>query len=203
MERIKRLTLKQALPWILIIGGVIGLLCSFIIAVDEFKLLQNPHFRPNCDLNPIISCGSVMQSKQAHTFGFSNPFIGLMAFPVLITLGAMLATKARETRRWFWLTFEAGTMFGLLFVHWLFYQSVYRLQELCPYCVVVWAVTITSFWYVTLYNIEMGYIRLPKALVRPAAFARKHHLDILVLWFLVIGGLILKHFWYYYGKHLL
>ncbi|HSX33443.1 MAG TPA: vitamin K epoxide reductase family protein [Candidatus Saccharimonadales bacterium] len=202
MKLFQKATLKKALPWILLVGGVIGLICSFIIAFDEIKLLQNHNFRPNCDLNPVISCGSVMQSKQAHAFGFPNPFIGLMAFPVLITLGVLLLNGVKITKRWIWLGLEAGTIFGLCFVHWLFFESVYRIHALCPYCMAVWVVTTTAFWYTTLYNIEAGNIRLPRTLHPIATFMRQHHLDILVLWLLVIAGLILKHFWYYYGQHL-
>ncbi|HKU18165.1 MAG TPA: vitamin K epoxide reductase family protein [Candidatus Saccharimonadales bacterium] len=195
------LTLPKALPWILLIGGIIGLLCSLIISIDEFKLLQNPSFRPSCDLNPIVSCGSVMKSAQAHAFGFSNPFIGLMSFPVLITLAVMLLSGSKEHKRWFWLGLQAGTLFGLGFVHWLFFETVYRIHTLCPYCMVVWVVTITIFWYVTLHNIETGMLRVPARLAGVARFARKHHLDILGLWFLIITALILKHFWYYYGHY--
>jgi hypothetical protein len=64
---------------------------------------------------------------------------------------------------------------------------------------VVWVMTITTFWYVTLYNLEKGFVKLPSSIQGAGRFARKHHLDILILWFLTIGGLILHHFWYYYG----
>ena len=30
-----------------------------------------------------------------------------------------------------------------MFVHWLIFQSLYRIGALCPYCMVVWAVTIS------------------------------------------------------------
>jgi uncharacterized membrane protein len=200
MNIFKHATLKKALPWILVVGGIIGLICSFIIAFDELKIAQNHNFRPNCDLNPIISCGSVMQSAQAHAFGFPNPFLGLMAFPVLITIGVLLLSGVTITKRWVWLGLQVGTIFGLLFVHWLFFETVYRIHALCPYCIVVWIVTITTYWYVKLYNIEAGHIKVPKRLQPAATFVRTHHLDILILWFLVIAGLILKHFWYYYGR---
>ena len=139
----KKVTLQKALPWLLIIGGLIGLICAFIIAFDEFKLLQNASFKPNCDLNPIISCGSVMQSKQAHAFGFPNPFIGLMAFPVVIASGMAIFAGAK-LKRWYWLGLEAGTIFGIGFIHWLFFESVYRIHALCPYCMVVWVTTIVA-----------------------------------------------------------
>ena len=44
--------------------------------------------------------------------------------------------------------------FGVVFVHWLIFQSLYVIGALCPYCMVVWAVTIPIFWYVTLHNLR-------------------------------------------------
>jgi uncharacterized membrane protein len=197
---IKNLTVKKSLPYILIIGGIIGYLCAFIIMYDKVQLADNPNFTPNCNLNPIISCGNVMQSDQANAFGFPNPFLGLGGFAVLATVGTALLAGA-AFKRWFWLLVNAGTLFALGFVHWLFFESVYRIQALCPYCMAVWTVSIISFWYVTLYNIDNKYIRLPKKAAKPYAWIRRHHLDLLVLWLVVIGVLILKHFWYYYGRN--
>jgi len=55
------------------------------------------------------------------------------------------------------------------------------------------------FWYTTLYNLQTGNIRTPDSLKRPVAFLRRHHGDVLVLWFLIIIALILKRFWYYWS----
>ncbi len=198
----KKVTLRQALPYILIVAGIIGFYCSFILTQDKFALLQNPHLHLSCSLDPVISCGSVVQSKQGSAFGFPNPFLGLGAFASMATIG--IAIKAGGVfRRWFWLGLEAGLVFAVSFVHWLFFQSVYRIQALCLYCMAVWIVTITSFWYVTLYNIDNHTINLPKGKTQKIyAVIRKNHLGILILWLLLIAGLILKHFWYYYGNKL-
>lgn len=193
--------LERWIPYILIIAGIVGVLAAFIITEDKIKLLENPNYKPACSINPIISCGSVMESEQSKAFGFANPYIGLVGYPVLITLGVVLLSGAK-LRRWIWLGLNFGLLFGVLFVHWLFYQSVWHIQALCPYCMAVWAVTIPAFWYVTLYNLQKGYIKLPARLKSVGLFARRHHLDILVLWYLIIIGLILHHFWYYFGKHL-
>lgn len=190
--------LDSVLPWLLVICGTIGLLAAAIILIDKIELIKNPNATFLCDLNPIISCGSIMESNQSHAFGFPNPIIGLAAFPVVIVTGVAMLAGA-QLRRWYWLGLQFGTIFGLAFVHWLFFQSVWSINALCPYCMVVWVVTITTFWYVTLYNIEKQYIKLPASLQGAGKFARKHHLDILLLWFLIIAGLILHHFWYYYG----
>jgi uncharacterized membrane protein len=193
-------TVKKILPYILIIGGIIGYACAFIIMLDKVRIADNPQYVPSCNLNPIISCGSVMQSKQATAFGFPNPFLGLGGFPILATVGAALLAGARF-KRWFWLIVNAGTLFAAGFVHWLFFESVYRIQALCPYCIAVWVVSITTFWYVTLHNIDQGHIKLPKRAGKGYNWVRRHHLDLLVLWFLIITALILKHFWYYYGHN--
>jgi uncharacterized membrane protein len=201
MSKSKHLLLEKVLPWLLIVGGVIGLICSFIISLDKIKLLENPNFKPSCDLNPIVSCGSVMQSHQGSEFGFPNPWIGLVAFGVLVTVGMALLAGAKF-KRWFWLGLETGIVLGLAFAYWLLFESVYRIRALCPYCLAVDVVVITLFWYVSLYSLQAGHIRLPDWLVGLGDFARKHHLDILLLWFIVLIAFILKHFWYYYGRHL-
>ncbi|HEV2413149.1 MAG TPA: vitamin K epoxide reductase family protein [Candidatus Saccharimonadales bacterium] len=197
----KQSNLVKALPWIFIVGGIIGIISSFVITLDKFKLAENPNYIPSCNLNPIVSCGSVMASHQGSAFGFPNPFIGLAAFAVLITIGmAMLA--GATFKKWFWIGLELGSIFGLLFVHWLFYESVYRIHALCPYCMAVWVVVIVTFWYVSLYVIEAGFINLKGSAKKVADLARSHHIDIVILWLLIIAALILKHFWYYYHNHL-
>ena len=44
--------------------------------------------------------------------------------------------------RWYWAGLATGTALGVVFIHWLIFQSLYRIGALCPYCMVVWAVTI-------------------------------------------------------------
>lgn len=198
----RTVSLAKVLPWILIVGGVVGILSSATITYDELQVAKNPNYIPNCDLNPVVSCGSVTKSDQAHLFGFPNPFIGLIGYAVVVTTGAVLLAGARLSR-WYWLGLQGGVILGVLFIHWLFYQSVYVIGSLCPYCMVVWAATITMFWYVTLYNVQSGHIKLKGTLQRAAFFARRHHLDILVFWLLLITALILRRFWYYYGDKLL
>jgi uncharacterized membrane protein len=189
------------LKYVLVIGGIIGLICAFIIMYEKLQLLANPNYHPPCSINPVISCGNIMKSSQSHVFGFPNPILGLIAFPIVLTVGAALFAGARF-KRWFWLGLEVGALLGVLFTKWLFYESVYRIQALCPYCMVVWVVTLTIFWYVTLYNLQQGHIATPVRLKRAVAFVQQHHADILVVWLVVIAFLILHHFWYYFGSSL-
>jgi uncharacterized membrane protein len=198
----RTLALQQILPWILIVGGIVGILSSAIITYDEIQLAKDPNFSPACNIDPVIGCGSITKSDQAHVFGFPNQFIGLAGYAVIVTTGVVLLAGAK-LKRWYWLGLQLGLTLGILFIHWLITQSLYILGSLCPYCMAVWVATITMFWYVTLYNIQAGHIRLRGRLQKIAFFARRHHLDILVLWFLIIFALILKRFWYYYGDKIL
>jgi len=200
---IKNLTLKKALPWILLVGGIIGYICAFIIMWDKVKLADNPNFAPNCNLNPVISCGSVMKSAQAHAFGFPNPFIGLGAFPAVAVVGAAMLAGARF-KRWFWLTFGAVYVLGTAFAYWLLFESVYRIQALCPYCLGIDVVVTITLWYLALYMVDQKHLSIPRKGKTRTIYdwVRRHHLDILVAWFLIAIALILKHFWYYYGRNL-
>jgi uncharacterized membrane protein len=191
-------TLESVMPWLLAIGGAIGTLASLLLTIEVFDRLKNPHFVPICNLNPVLSCSSVADSHQAHAFGFPNYFIGIAGFAAVATIGvAMLAGGV--FKRWFWRLTEVGLLFAMGFITWLQFQTLYRIGALCIFCMVVWVVTGPMFWYTTLYNLRTGNIKTPKKLERAVAFAQRHHGDILLLWFVIIIGLILKRFWYYWS----
>lgn len=196
----QELTLERTWPWILTIGGALGCLAAFMLTLDKIALLKNPNFVPDCNLSPLISCGSVIKTPQSAAFGFPNSLIGLAGFAVVTTLGVLLLTglEAKLIKRWVWWGLELGTVFGVGFITWLQYQSIFVIKALCPYCMLVWAVTIPIFIYTTLYNLRLGFIPTPASLKRPVIFLQKHHGDLLMLWFIVIIGIILNHFWYYW-----
>lgn len=194
----KKWTLEQTLPWLLLIGGALGLLASFILTIEKFDALQNPNYSAVCDLNPVLSCSSVTASAQAAAFGFPNPFLGIAGYAVLATVGAALLAGA-QFKRWFWRLSNLGLLFAMGFVTWLQYQSLYKIGALCIFCMVVWSVTAPMFWYTTLYNLRKGHLGLPARLDKAVAFAQRHHADILLSWYVIIIALIIKRFWYYWS----
>ncbi|MEI8410760.1 MULTISPECIES: vitamin K epoxide reductase family protein [unclassified Kribbella] len=116
----------------LLLGGLIGLAASAVLTVEKIAILRDPAYVPSCSINPVLSCGSVMTRPQAEVFGFPNPLLGIAGFAVVATVGAALLAGA-TFRRWFWLGLQAGVTFGAGFVHWLIFQSLYRIGALCPY----------------------------------------------------------------------
>lgn len=178
----------RMLPWLLVIGGILGFAAAFILTVERIELLKNPAYVPSCSISPILSCGSVMTKPQAAVLGFPNPLLGIAGFAVVVTIGMALLAGARLPR-WFWLGLHAGATIGVGFIHWLIVQSLYSIGALCPYCMVVWVVTIPIFWYVTLYNLRRQ--RWARVLI-------ENHAVVLTVWLLGILGLIVLRFWDYW-----
>lgn len=126
--------------WPLLPAGLVGLTASVLLIVEQIDRLSNPHRALACDISPILSCGSVMNSPQAAVFGFPNPVLGVLAFTVLALTG-LLAAARTSLPRWYWTTLSVGGLAGVGFVCWLIYQDLYRIGVLCPYCLLVWAAT--------------------------------------------------------------
>ncbi len=181
----------RALGWLLAIGGAVGLIASSILTIERIMLLEDPEYVPSCSFNPLVSCGQVMESWQGSLFGFSNPLIGIGAFAAVTTVGVVVLAGA-SLPRWFWLGLEVGTVLGVVFVTWLFVQSVYMIGALCPYCMVVWSAMIPIFVYTTGYNLSEGHLRAPAGVRR--GFVESRGL-ITTVWFLIIAALIVIEFW--------
>lgn len=145
----------------LIVLGFIALAAAFALVVERFHMLENPNVRLSCDVNPFISCGSVMKTPQSHVFGFPNPLIGMMGFPIVIATGFAILAGA-EFKLWFWRLFNAGIGAAMVFVLWLFTQSTFVIQILCPYCMLVWAAVVPLFWNTLLFSMREGIIDLPE-----------------------------------------
>ena len=121
---------------IMIAFGIVGLISSFVLAVEEFHLLKDPNAVLSCSFNLVLNCAGVMKTWQASVFGFPNMFIGLMGFPLVILI-ALLGLSNVRFPRWFLIGTQIGIVFWTLFAYWLFFNSVYAIQILCPWCLVV------------------------------------------------------------------
>ena len=167
--------------WILVVGGIIGIFASIELIIQKIAVLSDPDFVPNCDINPILSCGSVISTEQASLFGFPNPVLGVIGFTVVIMFGALLFAGV-ELPRLMWLGLNFGALAGMVFVIWLVSQSLYVIGALCPWCMVVWAVTIPIFWQVTTDNLARNKLSLGKSL---------SEIIVTLKWILVAGSYLI------------
>lgn len=182
----------RLLPWLLLVGGAIGLLAAFVLTVEKFELAADASYTPSCSIDAILNCGSVMSTWQAAVFGFPNSLLGILGFSVVTATGAGLLAGARFAR-WYWLGLQIGVTAATVFVHWLIAQSLFVIGALCPYCMVVWAVTIPIFWYVTLRNLHHGTFSRP---IRAEVVAAKgNHLVPLIAWYVAVGALVYFRFY--------
>ena len=180
--------------WWVLIAGVAGLVASATLTVEKIELLLNPHYVPSCNINPIVSCGSVMVTPQASVLGFPNPLLGLVGFTVVVVTGVLAVSKV-SLPQWYWIGLTVGTLIGAGFVHWLIFQSLYRIGALCPYCMVVWAVTIPLL-------VVSASIVFRPVLDRGGTLARvayQWRWSIVTLWFTAVFLMIMVRFWDYWS----
>jgi uncharacterized membrane protein len=188
-------SVSSAGAWWILIAGVLGLIASATLTVEKIEILINPAYVPSCNLNPVVACGSVMTTPQASAFGFPNSLIGIAAFAVVIVTGVLVVAKV-PLPRWDWIGMTVGTRFGAVFVHWLIFQSLYRIGALCPYCMVVWVATISLL--VVVASIGFG----PATDGSGGVVVRElHHWrwSIATIWFTTVFLLIVVRFWDYWS----
>lgn len=189
---------EQDAPWyvrhhgtalMLLVTAVVGMIATCILVAERLALSADPNHVTSCDLNPWVSCGTVMKSEQAMVFGFPNQFIGLVSFAVVITVAMGLLAGARY-QRWFWLGLNLGVAAGFAFCVWLWYQAVYEITALCLYCMVVWAMMAPMLVLLTVRNLHHGVIPASPG-VRQAA-ADWAWPVVALLYVAVIGSILLR-----------
>lgn len=176
----------------LVCGGI-GLIAAAVLTLEKLAKLADPAYIPSCSINPVLSCGSIMDSAQSAVFGFPNPLIGLVAFPIVLTAGVALRAGFVPPR-WFTVGMQLGTLLGAAFVHWLIWASLAEIGALCPYCMVVWIATMTLLWRSVAETLQL-YPRTRPLAGRVLAL----HTAGPVLWCAVVLALILwrfRDFWF-------
>jgi uncharacterized membrane protein len=138
------MTFSLPLKWLLTLGGAVGLWASAVLTIDKIKILEDPSYISNCDINSIFSCGEIVNTSQASVFGFPNTLIGIASFSVLITIGIILLSGV-PLPRWILGGIVFGSGISTIFVTWLAYQSIFVIGALCAYCIVAWGMTLPIF----------------------------------------------------------
>jgi uncharacterized membrane protein len=182
---------RASAVWILV-AGVVGLAAALTLTVEKIEILINPDYVPSCSINPVLSCGSVMVTPQASAFGFPNPLIGIVSFTIVVVTGVLAVANIRPPR-WYWAGLATGTLLGVAFIHWLIFQSLYRIGALCPYCMAVWVVTIPLF--VVVASIALQPLK-SNAVARVLYTWRW---SLVALWFTALILMILVRFWDYWS----
>jgi uncharacterized membrane protein len=146
---------STSLAIVLVVTGSIGWLASATLLVERIRSLQYPSAPLSCDINPFVSCGALFDRWQASLLGFPNPVLGVAGFvaPIAAALGLLAGARFAA---WYWRLLTGGVFAAWLFITWLYAQSVFVIGILCPYCMIVWAVTIPMWWYLLAWSLREG-----------------------------------------------
>ena len=179
----------------MLLGGIAALIAAFTLTIEKFHLYEDPNAILSCSINVVLNCTTVMQTWQSHVFGFPNMLIGLIAFPVLITI-ATLGLSGVKFPRWFLIAASIALFLGTIFAYWLFFSSVYVIQVLCPWCLIVttsMTVMLASFLH---FNLKENTYKLKDDLNKKVQYFLKSgfHQMIVLSWIALMVVLVFLKF---------
>ena len=168
----------------MIISGLIGLVTSFVLSIEAWQLAADSSTRFGCDISSVLSCSTVAQTWQARILGFPNAFLGIFFEAVVLAISVAIFSGVKFPR---WYTLGTNLLYtiALFFAFWLFGQSYFIIQVLCPWCLLITLTTTLVFGGITRINIRDGVIPAPEGLRRIVA----QGLD-WALWGLIVFGVL-------------
>ena len=168
----------------MIISGSIGLFTSFVLSIEAWQLAADSSARFGCDISSVLSCSTVAQTWQARILGFPNAFLGIFFEAVVLAISVGIFAGLKFPR-WYMLGTNLLYTIALFFAFWLFGQSYFIIQVLCPWCLLITLTTTLVFGGITRINIRDGVIPAPEGLRRIVA----QGLD-WALWGLIVFGVL-------------
>lgn len=181
---------------VMLIGGILALTAAFVLSLEKIHLLQNPSATLSCSFNLVLNCSTVMQTWQSSVFfGIPNMFIGLMAFPVVIAIAVAGLSGVTFPRR-FMVFAHIGYLLGTIFAYWLFFQSVYAIQVLCPWCLIVTFSCTLLFAAMTQYALRHNIYQFSKDTDKKVQnfMSKGYHKLIVASWIVLMVALVFLKF---------
>ena len=189
---------KKSNAWLfgtMLVFAIVAFIAAFVLSVEKIEIIKNPDAQLSCSVNLVLNCASVMKTPQAGVFGFPNSYLGIMGFAIVIAvaMGGLLGVKYTRS---YLVTAQIFYGLGLLFAYWLFFQSVYVIQILCPWCLVVTLSTTIIFETLLRYNLRQNNFGLKKKLnTQIQDFLDKDYDKLIVgAWLLVMTVLVFLKF---------
>lgn len=179
----------------MLIGAILSLVAAFVLSVESIELAKDPDATLSCSLNVVVNCATVAKTWQANLLGFPNSFFGMIAEPIVITV-AIAGLAGVTFPRKFMFAAELFYTAGLAFAFWLFYESFFVIQVLCPWCLLVTATTLFVWFAITRYNIRENNLYLSANVSKTLHAWLERDYDKLVLFgiiALIVAAIIAKY----------
>ena len=134
---------------VMLVASAVALLVSFILSAETLQMARNPNQALSCDVNAKLSCTTVAQAWQSEIvkFGemsFPNAFFGIAAESVFVTI-AVIGLARMRMPAWFATCTWLGGLAALAYSYWLTSQSLFVINALCPWCLVLCFATTVQF----------------------------------------------------------
>lgn len=188
----KKLASHKLMGWVLAALAALGLLASFVLLHETFAVAKNPSYNPSCNINPLVSCSSIMSRPESEILGLPFSAFGAAAFGALLAFAVLLASGAKF-KEWIWKAALLAGLGGLGFVGYMLWLSLALFGSICPWCATTWVTTIAIFWTLVTYVVSAGVVSIPKKLRAAAAFWKKNAVMILVaMYVILVFGILLR-----------
>lgn len=179
---------------VMLLASAVALVVSFVLSAETLQLARNPGQSLDCDVNGVLSCSAVAQSWQAEIVRFAglsypNAFFGIAAESVFVTVAVIGLARVRVPR-WFAACTWFGGLAALAYSYWLTSQSLFVINALCPWCLVL--MFSTTIQFIALSHATVTVQGLPPRAKGLATYYRLNYdLMVDVVWVLAIITLIL------------
>ncbi|GAA3901340.1 vitamin K epoxide reductase family protein [Microbacterium invictum] len=139
-----------------IVAAVLGGVVSFLLYLEYIGQLTGGTPIVSCDVSPLVTCGPNLLSPGGNLLGFTNSIIGITMFlgPIYAAVASFAAPGG--LRPWFWRVYTIGLTAAFALVHFFAWRSVFEYGSLCPWCMIVWLVTIPLFWFTLGWSLRDG-----------------------------------------------
>ena len=184
----------------LLVGATIGLIASTVLSYEALILARDSNKVLSCDINAVVSCGTVARHWSSHVIGdIPNSFVGMIAFPVFITI-AVAGLARTKFPRWFMRAAEAGAWLSLLLAGWMFYMSYVVIGSLCPWCLTTDVGVLIVLFAIIRHNTLSENPMISKKYVIPKRFIEQNYdIAALIGIIVIVSAMIIAK----YGQSLL
>lgn len=120
--------------WSLVLaGGLLGIVGTVWQTTERLSALATAGGESVCDINAVISCGSVYEHWQSSALGVPNALIGLPVFAVMAS-AALAALLGSQLSARYVATLWGLALFMTVFVFWYMQQTAFAIGALCLFC---------------------------------------------------------------------
>lgn len=139
-----------------IVTAAVSWTVSFLLYREYVGQLSDAPPMLSCNISPFITCGPNLLAPAGNLLGFTNAILGMTLFlgPIFASVGALASPGGM--RAWYWRLFAVFVLGGYVLVHVFAYRSIFEFGSLCPWCLIVWLMTIPLFWSVAGWTLQAG-----------------------------------------------